>query len=470
MAKNGFNYIMSNPYRFTGDWFDSYVRPEMLKRGLKFDMNHDNFRFWLPADAYYDVHPEWFPMVDGKRVRGGNQLSICSSNPGAVQAMIDSIRKFLSSYPEVSIIGVIPEDGYGMCHCKECTRMDVENGIDPNEQYRDVNKDPSKGPSNLAKTRRYTLLVNQVARAIREEFPNVLVGRIAYIDLTWPDMKIPLESNVVVMVATYWADGSRPIAEDSPTEKNRMFHEALKQWRSLHAGKVITYSYYMGMGAQKTLPYPQDRVILREWKNLKALGIEGATMQNWPSNHEVYALNLLAISRSGWQDDVDPDALLNEYLEGMYGSVAGEIKPVFDSFHESWQRAEKKGTVIMPNGESIMLLMDELGKDKMDGCLKSAHQKADNDRERRQVEKLSLAAGYWKMAAEFYRLQLQADIPDLARDKNKVHALKEQAALKNLEIQEYIKKLPGGWVMGDLARRWETARLRLLPSREGAGN
>ena len=87
----------------------------------------------------------------------------------------------------------------------------------------------------------------------------MLIGYAAYTDLIRPDLEIPLEQNVAVWVAIYWRDSSRPLAENSTTPINSYFLDVLKQWRRMHNGKVITYSYYMGMNAQKTLPYPWTR-------------------------------------------------------------------------------------------------------------------------------------------------------------------------------------------------------------------
>jgi len=463
MAKNGFNYVT---YRASSEewlkWFEESVRPEMLRRGLKFDMGHHNLHFWLPARRHFAEHPDWFPMVDGKRVAATNQLGICSSNPRAVQTVIDNVRAYLRGHPEVSIVGVIPGDGYGLCHCEGCTKLDVENGIDPKEQFRQIPGDWRTGGkgSNLAKTRRYTLLVNQVARAVRDEFPGVRVGSAAYVDLTWPDREIRMEPNVVTWVAMYWRDGSRPLAEDSATDVNRAFFAALKDWRKLHPGRLITYSYYMGMNAQASLPYPQDRVIPKEWANLKALGIEGATLQNWPSNHEIYALNLLAFARSAWHDNVDSDALLDEYLDGMYGSAGREIKPIFDGFHEAWRRLEEAGTIVLPNGRSIVFLMETLGEARLDECLRRAREKAANDRERRQVEKLTSAAKYWKMAAEVFRLEQQAQAAK-STDKPAAKALNERAASQCQAILDYVKHLPPGWAAVTLPGVWDKAKKRL---------
>jgi hypothetical protein len=239
-----------------------------------------------------------------------------------------------------------------------------------------------------------------------------------------------------------------------------MFFDALKQWRQSHPGRVITYSYYMGMNAQASLPYPQDRVILREWQNLKALGIEGATMQNWPGNHEVYALNLLAFARSAWQEVVDADALLADYLEGMYGAAAGEVRPIFNSFHEAWQRAEEAGTVILPNRRSIGLLLESLGESRLDDCLRRAREKAATDRERRQIERLAKAATYWKMAAEVCRLEQRAETIK-TKDKPAAANLRQQAVSKCDEVLAYLPQLPPGWAAVTVPRVWTGVREKL---------
>jgi hypothetical protein len=278
----------------------------------------------------------------------------------------------------------------------------------------------------------------------------------------------------------YWRDGSRPLADDSPAEVNRMFFDALKQWRRSHRGHVITYSYYMGMNAQASLPYPQDQVIPREWRNLKALGIEGATLQNWPGNHEVYALNLLAFSRSGWQDTVDADGLLDEYLEGMYGGAAAEIRPVFDAFHEAWRRAEEegagkwhtflsdpsgwktsRGTVILPNHRSIVFLLEVLGEARLDECLRRDREKAASERERRQVERLAKAATYWKMAAEVCRLECRTEEAAKSADKAAAKTLRQQTVSKCDEIMAFLRQMPPGWAAATVPRVWTTTRDRL---------
>ena len=480
MAKNGLNYVVYAPMpesameyetydpmtggvflaqRYTKDWFDRNIRPEMRKRALKLDMNHHNLFYWLPPSEYFAEHPEWFAMVDGKRSHQPHQLCICTSNDQAVETLVANVTTYLRQNPDVKIVGILQEDGRGVCQCSECVAGDT----DPQEHLRPW-RGRSGGP-NYAKIDRYANLLNRVARAIRDEFPGVLVGGAAYIDMAWPSQRVRLEPNTVMWMATYWRDGAHVLEEDSPSPVNRFFADLLRQWRRASPGRVITYSYYMGMSSQKSLPYPMDRIICRDWRHLKAMGIEGAVTQCWPSNHDLYALNLLAFARCGWSDDVDPDALRDEYLRGMFGSAADAIRPMFDAFHEAWRRAEEegpgdsrmlemlaqfgepysRGVPIRPNGTSMPFLLDVLGEDRLDDILAAARQAASDDRERRQVEKLAAACAYWKLGARVFRTYLLAETARKAGDEDKARALFLQAAREVDPAHESVKALPAGW-------------------------
>ncbi len=147
----------------------------------------------------------------------------------------------------------------------------------------------------------------------------------------------------------------------------------------------------------------------------------------------------------------------------MYGSVAGEIRPIFDGFPEAWRRAEEEGAagrwpafssnpqhgaVIQPNGQNIVLQMDALGEKRLDECLRRAQEKAANDRERRQVAKLTQAAQYWKAAAAYWRLDRQASEATQKGDNAAAAAFKAQAAQKAQEATESFNRLPPGWARG----------------------
>jgi hypothetical protein len=196
MVRNGLNYVMFTPRRddivgpdaaidpatgqpaggpnlsFTEGWWKSKVEPEVVKRGLKLDFNHHNLFYWVPPHRYFEKHPEWYPLVDGQRTTAPRQLAICTSNEEAVATLVENVKLYLRENPRIKIVGVIVEDGSGMCQCDNCLRGDV-NRTDAFRADFDY-KFPEA--ENKSKSLRYARLVNRVAREIRDEFPGVLVG------------------------------------------------------------------------------------------------------------------------------------------------------------------------------------------------------------------------------------------------------------------------------------------------------
>jgi len=487
MAKNGLNYIAYTPapegtdpqtmfhidratgkvvkpdqreVRYGKAWFDRELRGAIRKRGLKLDMNHHNLLYWLPTGRYFKEHPEWYALVDGKRGGRPSQLCICTSNRQAVATLIDNVRKYLRENPEVKIVGVIPEDGYGMCQCEKCVGGDV----DPKEAFRRTNP----RIENRSKSSRYHKLLGSVALAIRDEFPDVLVGGAAYVDLLWPARHVELQPNTTVWVALYWRDGCRPMAPGNTSDRNQHFLDILQEWKKVYPGRLIVYEYYMGMSAQSSLPYPISEVICEDWIHLKRLGVEGATIQCWTENHSVYTLNNLAFARCGWYDRVDHAELLNDFLLGSYGSVADEIRPIFEGMIRDVRRHAKEKGDLLPSAGNVCYFLDEVGRDTIRQALTAARKKADDDRQRRQIEKLAAAVRYWEMAAEVFALRAEAS--RLAKtDPKAALAVLEKALNQSCpRLQEYLKtSMPPGWQGVRVAGMWTRATERMEKTAAG---
>ncbi|MBN2292757.1 MAG: DUF4838 domain-containing protein [Pirellulales bacterium] len=474
MAKNGMNYIMYRPapesydpakmvhinpatgktvwpaqrvVRYGKRWFDQELRPAVRKRGMKLDMNHHNLCYWLPPNRYAAEHPEWYAMVDGRRAEKFKQLCICTSNERAVATLIENVRKYLRENPEVKVVGVIPEDGVGMCQCDKC----VSGDPDPKEAFRKTNYTSE----NRSKSSRYHKLLNAVAEGIAKDFPDVTVGGAAYVDLLWPARDVKFRENQTLWFALYWRDGSRPIAAENTSSKNKFFYEVLGKWRDVFPGRLIVYAYYMGMGAQCSLPYPQSKIICEDWKNLKRLGIEGATVQSWTHNHSAYGLNNLVFARCGWSDDVDHDEVLDEYLLGTFGAAGRELRPIFAGFIEALEKMADEGRTLLPNANSIRFFLNAVGRDKIHNALDAARAKAANDREHRQVEKLAAAVRYWEMAAEIQELRIQA-YKLRKTDPQRATALWYRAVEELWPaMQEYMDKhMPPGWLDVNTPGKW----------------
>lgn len=440
---------------FTNAHFRKHLLPEVVKRGLKLEMNNHNLFFWLPPEKYYAEHPEWYALVNGERSRKPEQLCVCTSNRQAVETLIKNVLQYLRANPEVRIVGVIPEDGLGMCQCAECRKLDVN----PTDADRLPGNHRSPDTENKSKTRRYALLLNEVARAVRAEFPQIKVGGAAYVDLQWPPRDVVLERNIVMWVAIYWRCGAHELGPDA-CQVNRFFWGILEQWRRSQPCEIILYEYYMGMNCQKGLPYPVAAVIAREWPRLQTLGIGGATVQSREHDHNTYALNYLAFARSGWEDRVDYAALKTEFLQGMFGSLAEAMRPVYETFERQVKMLEAKGLsspfvqpwspkegCLLPNSLNIVFLLEALDVPAAIARIEAAMRKTSDKRECRQAKDFLDALRYWHMAADLYRTA-RAIMEAEGRGENEtVKRLARQALQKNEPVLKQIEALPPrGWI------------------------
>ncbi|MEI6165665.1 MAG: DUF4838 domain-containing protein [bacterium] len=80
---------------------------------------HNFFTIW--PESLYDAHPEYFPLINGKRVRHAQR---CLSNPGLIKLGIEWADKTLQAHPEYEVIPFICNDGEGgHCQCTNCTSL-----------------------------------------------------------------------------------------------------------------------------------------------------------------------------------------------------------------------------------------------------------------------------------------------------------------------------------------------------------
>jgi hypothetical protein len=379
----------------------------MEKRGLLQDMNHHNLLYWLPPERYLKTHPEYYSEVDGRRGENFNQLCICTSNTAAVQTLIENVGAWARSHPEVGIVGVIPEDGQAMCQCTACVATDP----DPTDAFRTMAETRGAEYEISSLPTRYARLLNAVALALRPEFPDLLIGGAAYVDLQWPPRDVELEPNIVTWVATYWRDGARRL-DDQSTPFNAFYFDLLQQWRLSFDGHLTVYDYTMGMNAQRSLPYPQSHLMLAEWPALEALGVEGATLQCLASCMNAYALNILAFARYAWEGSIDHDTLLADYLLGVFGHAAPAMRPLFDGLFDAMADLAAcapntadtgpegiPGGVLQPTAGNVSFFLDHIGEEQIDQLLSAAAAAATDDRERRQVACFTDYIKYWKLAA-----------------------------------------------------------------------
>ena len=97
-----------NPYRFGGKLGSCHT-----------------FEQLLPQDKYFDAHPEYFSMIDGKRVRGKTQP--CLTNPDVLRIVTSNVLERIRQDPGAKFYGVSQEDNNQYCRCPKCKADAVEH-------------------------------------------------------------------------------------------------------------------------------------------------------------------------------------------------------------------------------------------------------------------------------------------------------------------------------------------------------
>jgi len=79
-----------------------------------------SYNEWVPTEKYFKTHPEYFALIDGKRVGAGNHL--CTSNPEVRELLKRGLfSDFDKGYEWVQLM---QEDGYQRCQCPKCEALD----------------------------------------------------------------------------------------------------------------------------------------------------------------------------------------------------------------------------------------------------------------------------------------------------------------------------------------------------------
>ena len=100
---------------------------------------------FVPTKEFFETHPEYFCLRDGKRYGGYGQL--CLSNPDVLELCKTRLMQFMRENPQYRIYSLSQNDNFLFCQCDKCKAIEEQYG----------------GHSGII-----VWFVNQVADAVRE--------------------------------------------------------------------------------------------------------------------------------------------------------------------------------------------------------------------------------------------------------------------------------------------------------------
>lgn len=281
-----------------------------------------SFEWLVPPEEHFDTHPEYFSEIAGER----RKSQLCLTNPDVLRISIDKIRGLLKSRPNSELMSVSVNDRRGYCECDKCKAIN-----DPEGTF----------------TATLVLFCNAIADAIKDEFPNLKISTLAYMDVTEAPKTIKPRDNVVIQLCTDRHAWSRPFLTVLDTQR---FQNAMKGWHKLGANLSIwdyteNYHHYPIVRPNWQVVDENIEIYIRHGAkgimlqgNHLSFGGENAVMRSW-----VWAKKL-------WDPSLDSKELMRDFVFGYYREAAEPIWDYTTMLWDMWENYQSK-----PKEENLLL-------------------------------------------------------------------------------------------------------------------
>ncbi len=293
---------------------------------------------FVSAKEFAAEHPEYFSMdANGKRMiddmgQRGMWIQPCVTNPDVRRIVIDRAKQFLREDAEAAkkeqraparmLVLSQNDNTTNLCLCPNCKAISDREG--------------SEAGLNLD-------FVNHVARALKADFPDVVVQTEAYNFTLKPPATIRAESNVLVRYCDNYglSDMTRPLADPRNAERLALLDGWLKI--SKQAG---VWDYWRNFDSHPPgffAPSSNVRAMVRDLQLFKERGVTymtievedfmGASLEPGPISNDLQSFMPLR----AWlglklldDPDRDVDALLTTFCRGYYGPAARPMRELLD--------------------------------------------------------------------------------------------------------------------------------------------
>jgi hypothetical protein len=263
----------------------------------------------VPPEKHFKEHPEYFSLIDGKRRVERGQL--CLTNSEVLRIAAEQVETWIKEHPEVTLYSVSQNDWEGWCECDRCRRVEQE-----------------EGGRHMGPVLRF---VNAVAERIEKTSPDKLIDTLAYWYTEEPPALVRPRRNVRIRlcpigICTSHSFGSCP--------RSAYFLKNLKAWSGITNQLYIwhyntNFSHYL-------LPFPDFDELAADVPLYKQHGVVGLFMQGAyerGGGGEMAWLRSYVLARLLWNPSVDVAGVIDEFLQGVYGSAAPRMREYFELLH-----------------------------------------------------------------------------------------------------------------------------------------
>ncbi len=260
------------------------------------------FNRFLPPSEYFEAHPEYYSLVDGKRT--SDQAQLCLSNPELRRLLVERFMEQVRKDPNHLIYSLSQNDWGGACQCEACQAIVKREGTE-------------MGP--------ILEVVNEAADALAKEFPDKYVGTLAYRYSRRPPKHLRPRENVVIRLCSFDCCRVHPFTDPNCPE-NVIFVNDIETWSKI-APHLYIWDYVVNFG-HYIMPFPNIDVLKPNMQFLRdhnAIGImpQGAYQS---IGGEFSEMKAWVLAKLLWNPDADLEVLIDDFMYGYYGRAGQFMK------------------------------------------------------------------------------------------------------------------------------------------------
>jgi len=271
----------------------------------------------IPPAKYFEDHPEWFSLIDGKRTHDWAQL--CWTNDEMRKELTRNALEWIRKDPNAGIISISQNDCHNPCQCEKCQAIVKEEGSEAGPLLR---------------------CLNQVAEDIEKEFPNVYVETLAYQYTRKPPLHVKPRHNIIIRLCSIECDFSKPL-EAGSVPQNKAFRDDILGWKAI-APNLFIWDYVTDF-SRYLQPHPNMRVLAPNIRFFVDNNVIGLFEQgdSYTTTGDFIRLRTWLFGHLEWNPSADEKKLTKEFLNGYYGKAGPYLKQYLDLVHDAQAKSGK---------------------------------------------------------------------------------------------------------------------------------
>ena len=397
LSKNRYNRIVTWESIYEA-YKENGILDEIRRRGINLTVgHHQSIELFMPhygnkyfSEHYYETHPEFYKLKEDGTRFGWNpekpdytgQFVLCARNRECIETFAKNIVTWLDLNYDVDIVNVWPNDGIADgCYCEECKKY--------------------------SKVQNYTYFVNEVAKLVAKQKPNIKIDQCAYVDLSYCETE-SISSSLLVECTTWFNEGLRHAGKpDGSCLTGTIYENAILDWKKAGAA-VAYYDYFMGIYAsvQKWMPIADEFQAI--CKRFVEKGILGLGTQIEPFNMWNNILNFYAFGRTAY----DTRLTLCDNID-LFTRIFGKAAPYIKEILLYGEEVLDGNEIIYKSGEYLIKNIDA---ERVYALYEKALEKAENAFFRNNVRLMRMVFRYSDLEVKSEKHDTEATRVTKAKD------------------------------------------------------